>query len=292
MVHLTPGNVLFNLQDLRRYNKDDMYSFFGQPKTEPVRTVSGEPTGPETRRYIVKPIDFLASKVNFILPSVSLIDFDLSFLLSKPHNEAPGCPTMYVAPEVALGRPAGFASDVWALGCTIYELCHAVETFPLGRIHTFKGLFKEITKMIGYPPQSWGPILFNDFGYPTKDPDEGEPLDEVDDMMSIRELVEMLQDPWPEASLNNLDEFPEGFLGIFYKPAAAHAMSKKMGLGTEHITRREADQLTDLLGRMFVYEPAKRARVDEIMDHPWFDFEKLPEGQSIIGLPEDENAGI
>jgi NIMA (never in mitosis gene a)-related kinase len=29
----------------------------------------------------------------------------------------------YMSPEVALKRPYGKASDVWALGCVLYEMC-------------------------------------------------------------------------------------------------------------------------------------------------------------------------
>ena len=57
--------------------------------------------------------------------TVKLGDFGISKVLESTQeiaNTVVGTP-YYMSPEVCENKPFSFKSDVWALGCVLYELC-------------------------------------------------------------------------------------------------------------------------------------------------------------------------
>eukprot|EP00741_Cyanophora_paradoxa_P020259 tig00021238_g19553.t1 len=63
---------------------------------------------------------------------------------------------IYISPEVSAGRPYNEASDVWALGCTLYELAALRHAFGAANKHALfaaiqKGAYKPISKR--YSPE-------------------------------------------------------------------------------------------------------------------------------------------
>ena len=67
---------------------------------------------------------------------VQLNDFNLSSLILRPHCLIPR-PIAYTsthrAPEIWQGKCWGFAADIWALGCTFYEMVYGSSLFPSQR---------------------------------------------------------------------------------------------------------------------------------------------------------------
>jgi len=66
----------------------------------------------------IKPQNILLSEDN----RVKLSDFGLRqvFIQEELANDSP----CYKSPEVLEGKPYSKSSDVWALGCVLYELCY------------------------------------------------------------------------------------------------------------------------------------------------------------------------
>lgn len=63
--------------------------------------------------------------------TVKLGDFGISKVLENTGNVAMtvvGTP-YYMSPEVCQNQPYTFKSDVWALGCVLYELCTLKHAF-------------------------------------------------------------------------------------------------------------------------------------------------------------------
>jgi serine/threonine protein kinase len=61
---------------------------------------------------------------------VKIVDFGVSKILHDGHSEIVGSPA-YIAPEIIREKSlfayfscVGFASDIWSLGMTVYELIH------------------------------------------------------------------------------------------------------------------------------------------------------------------------
>jgi serine/threonine-protein kinase SRPK3 len=291
---------VFRVVEFDRYTEDDIYRLFGKPETGPLETESGETPGAEAPRYIVKSLDFLSSETDIISNDISLIDFDQAFLVSSPPGKMLATPMEFLAPEVAVGRPASPASDVWALGCSIVRLRDREGLFSAYDITSPAELMRGIIQALGDMPTSWEDTLFDSDGQPTKDPAKGKPVWKFTDKQPIKERVYRIWDnPSSRASKStkalavsqgeNLDQvldweshkpYPRCFLPKFWKPTAIkvgdvylsgnHDESDNLLEALPKIPEDEAALLYDLLSKIFVYEPSERVSVEKLLDHPWF----------------------
>jgi serine/threonine protein kinase len=291
---------VFRLVEFDRYTEDDIYRLFGKPETAPLETASGETPGPEAPRYIVKTLDFLSSEKDIISNDISLIDFDQAFLASSPPENMLATPIEYLAPEVAVGRLASPASDVWALGCSITRLRSGEGLFSAYDITSPADLMRAITRALGDMPASWEDTLFDLDGQPTKDPAKGIPPWKDTDKRPIKEWVHRIWDkPSGRASESKkvpaatrgeyIDKiwdrerhypYPRCFLPKYWKPTAIRVGDIYLrGYNDESddlletlpkIPEDEATLLYDLLSKIFVYEPGERVSARELLNHPWF----------------------
>ncbi|KAF2964201.1 hypothetical protein GQX73_g9374 [Xylaria multiplex] len=290
---VTTANILFTLPNVGNLEEADIYRLFGSPKTGELETESGEPTGPEAPRYIVKALDFLSSSSNIIGQDVKLVDFDQSFAISSPPKRMIGTPVEFLAPEVAVGLPASPASDIWALGCCIYRLRSGGNPFSNYEINCPAELMRTIFQTLGELPLEWRDTLWDDEGQPTKDPNKGALVEPWEDEQPLRDLVYRIWDQpdgdvvktgrtWPERPIQGDEhmQFSPSFWNIIWKPTAVKIDNVYLeGYEDEteelleqmpKITEPEATLLHDLLAKIFVYDPKVRPTANEILNHPWF----------------------
>src|ERR1700712_3434731 len=80
---------------------------------------------------------------------IQLGDFGISKALTGSHDFASTCigTPYYMSPELFKNRPYNHKSDVWALGCILYELCTMRHAFDA---QSLNGLAQKIMKG-GYP---------------------------------------------------------------------------------------------------------------------------------------------
>ncbi|KAG4428671.1 hypothetical protein IFR05_015846 [Cadophora sp. M221] len=205
--YLTTANIMFRVEEFDCYTENDIYRLFGKPETGSLETESGETPGAEAPRYIVKSLDFLSSETDIISNDISLIDFDQAFLVSSPPGEMLATPIEFLAPEVAVGRPASPASDVWALGCSIVRLRSGEGLFSAYDITSQADLMRGIIQALGDMPASWEDSLFDSDGQPTKDPAKGKPVWKFTDKRPIKEQIYRIWDNpsnWPSKSTKPL----------------------------------------------------------------------------------------
>ncbi|KAH6854697.1 kinase-like domain-containing protein [Chaetomium sp. MPI-CAGE-AT-0009] len=302
---VTTSNIAFCLSDIDRYTEHHLSNLFGTPEKAPLETESGEEPGPEAPRYIVRPIDFLASEDDIISWDIQLLDFDQSFPVSSPPKDMLGTPVELLAPEVAVGLSASPASDVWALGCSIYRLRSGEGPFSSIDVWTPQDVISLITRTLGAMPDSWQHILFDHQGQPTRDPSKGTPLAKSTDRRPLRDLVYNIYDKpengvvetcrirpehevWDE---NDNVPYPPCFADMVWKPKATKIDNVYLhgyDDGTDElleampkIPETEAALLYDLLSKVFVYDPAERITAEEMLSHPWFHIDRadlLPHG--------------
>jgi serine/threonine protein kinase len=300
---VTTANILFCLEDFDRLGEDDIYHLFGRPKTGELETQSGETAGPEAPRYIVEALDFMSSPFNIISHDIKLIDFDQCFPVQSPPKEMLGIPPENLAPEVAVGQPAGPPSDIWALGCCIFRLRSGEGPFENHfDVTSPVDLMRYIVKTLGDMPPEWQDILWDDEGQPTKDPNKGHAFWKSEGAKPLKEMVYKIWDE-PEgraiqtgAVRPNLERgkrgheeehepFPPCFVDMVWKPSAVSIDDVYLYSYNEEylelleecpkIQNREAALLYDLMSKIFVYDPKSRLTARELLCHPWFHIEGL-----------------
>ena len=292
---VTTGNILFTLQGFDHLNDAGIYRLFGPPVTQELELESGEQTGPEAPRYLVKALDFLSLDSNFISSNTILVDFDQSFPISSPPKKMLGTPAEFLAPEVAVGLPPGPASDVWALGCCLFRLRGGLGPFSAFEVDCPVELVRIVEQTLGDRPAEWGDTLWDDFGYPTKNPRKGRHVAKLGEKRSLRDLVYKIWDDQPEGNVVNTgvpgcqkrlyisednEPFPPCFGNMIWKPTAVKVdnvyiygfddESDAMLDAMPKIAEHEAALLYDLLSKIFVYDAKQRPTAKEILDHPWF----------------------
>lgn len=83
---------------------------------------------------------------------IRLGDFGIAKVLDSTRDFANTCigTPYYMSPEIFKYKPYSFKSDVWALGCVLYEMCNLRHAFDA---QTLNGLAVKILKG-KYPPIS------------------------------------------------------------------------------------------------------------------------------------------
>lgn len=73
-------------------------------------------------------------------------DFDDVFQRNVT-NEAGGSP-IYMAPETLIHKNFSFSSDIWALGCILYELCTLQPSFGSVQVGPFELIDTEFNSLV------------------------------------------------------------------------------------------------------------------------------------------------
>lgn len=111
---------------LNSLSVDEIYDRFGVPDPNPVVRVDGNPLSPGVPSHIFTPIQSEYKTENIELEEAKLLlnDFGTSFRPSEKSRFESFAP-MSVCPPEALFEPdvpLSFASDIWSLGCAIFQL--------------------------------------------------------------------------------------------------------------------------------------------------------------------------
>ncbi|KAK9255338.1 kinase-like domain-containing protein [Lipomyces tetrasporus] len=151
---LSTSNVLIQLAHVDAWSDQDVYELLGSPVTDRVRLFSGElnnmTSAPE---YLVAPANLPNLESKWLAEKILLVDFGQSFMLQQPHNDV-GFTMSYCAPEVYFDGKRTVWSDIWALGCMIFEIragCQLFESF-LGGPHE---VILQIVETLGKLPEPW-----------------------------------------------------------------------------------------------------------------------------------------
>lgn len=199
----------------------------------------------------------------WILEDILVIDFGQSFLITNPPPDGVETPMGYCAPELIFDNKASIWSDIWALGCTIFEIRAGAELFE----NFFGGpneILRQMMQTLGRLPEPWWRrwedryLFFDDTGKPKETLPNELPL-AVENPLGKQIQDIGGQDGSSEDENNNAND-PE---------ATLHLMESK---GTR-LSDAEVDSMEDLLGSILNYEPTQRKPVEVIAKHPWFTIE-------------------
>ena len=260
-VHLdiTLPNVLLKLNSIDEWTEEEIYERLGEPRTEIPRTSPESNVGESAPRYIVEAA--AAPDERFLKEDAFLIDLGVSFLFDTlPSPEDIGVPLMYRAPEVMFEEKYDHFSDVWSLGCLLFEIRAGT---PL--ISSFVGAFDDIVRQWvqtkGRLPSPWWESwdaraeYFDERGKPL-----AEPVNRIN-MAVEYTLAEKIAEIGTEDGGGDSEEDSED------TPAALQP--SMLELAGERVPQAEASDMEDLLDKILQWKPEERLSCEEILKHPW-----------------------
>ncbi|KAI6772986.1 hypothetical protein HG530_003944 [Fusarium avenaceum] len=236
-----PSNILVKLANMDHLSEHELLSQIGQPSEITVKTESGEEIPSSCPKYLVQPADITRLSNEFLTDEICVIDFGESYKFSSPPKDL-GIPENYLPPEVLLELPdaIGPACDLWALGCTLFEIREQLPLFYM--IYDKDELLSEMVRFFGKLPDDWWAKWEAREDYFDHD---GKWLREEED--------------WSlEVALS--------------KPIEIFEMGNKGKKGpTKSLQTPEGEQklLADLLYQIFQYDPRKRISAEEVLRHEW-----------------------
>jgi serine/threonine-protein kinase SRPK3 len=146
------SNVLFRVSDeVHKWSVHDVYQILGRPEMEKVVTRNGSPPGPFAPWQIVAPINFppftserTSSSSILVNPSSRIVRLRITH---------PPCQSI-ISPEAFFDSKISFASDVWALACTIFEIRAGSPLFD-SFLSSDTLILKQIVETLGRFPEPW-----------------------------------------------------------------------------------------------------------------------------------------
>lgn len=186
---------------------------------------------------------------------VKLGDFGIAKTLEHTGDMAKtaiGTP-LYCSPEICVGKKYNAKSDIWSLGCVLYELC------SLKRPFTGKSVGEIMRNVIGKTPKPIPTVFSNELQelctkMLRKNPDERPTINEILQMPLIRnKAVALLGKTLAGAELNHgvfhgekAGKTPENYVEeVEYKLTGEKSSEKKAGI--YKVMKRMADNLQQII---------------------------------------------
>ncbi|KAM0558376.1 hypothetical protein ACHAPJ_005070 [Fusarium lateritium] len=259
---ITPSNILHHVQNLDGLSEEELIQILGNPVRNPVVKLDGsghdEPSVPQ---YLIYPVKWENVSTDYISRQSCLVDFGESFVVTNP-PEYIGIPGSYRAPELILENSIGCAADLWALGCTLFE------------IRTGRGLYKPfdddddsyliaMVEVLGILPEPWWSSNWEDRRTFWKDEpaENGLAVHPNKPTFIPVEGVKRRVHPSVAEGARSLKE--KLAPGVWYIAAPEETMHRP-------ISEREMDVFADLLGRLLRFSPEDRESAASIARHEWF----------------------
>ena len=269
VLDITPNNVLHRISGLDGLDEDEVLQILGSPVVNPVLNASKEchyeSTAPQ---YLVYPVSWWDVGTQFISKDSCLINLGESFEISQPPNDL-GIPGPYRSPELILDKEAGFGSDIWALGCSLFEIRTGRKLFS--SFMNDNDYLDAIVQVLCKLPEPWWSMTWEDRRRSIRN--------EVDEQGLAVDTLE--SEPGKDA----LGEKESVITSTVHQSVTSHARSLKdmiaPGLwymsdrypdGDHHrdIPQTEQELFVDLLGRLLEYKRENRISAKYAINHEWF----------------------
>ena len=259
---LSASNVLCHFDAIQFWSEEEVYKHLGEPCLLRFSDCQQE-SEVNTPAALVEHADLSQAFREYITGdlSISIIDFGQAFRLSEG-GEA-GTPYAYCSPELLFGRKSTALSDVWALGCCIFEIRGSEQLFEsFGGGGNPNGITRQVVQMFGKLPEplwtEWDVErrqLFDEDGEPRTDWDHGIAL-------AVKfPLEEAIQD------IGTGEKYGTDAAG---GSTLSSTSCWKPPQPPPRVAGVEARDLADLLLKTLRLKPEERMQAEAVLEHVWF----------------------
>lgn len=273
----TANNVLQRVVGLDGLSERDLLEVIGNPTTTPLVTGSDEPhqlpTAPE---YVVYPIRWEEVDPSHFSNETCVVDLGEAFKVNNPPSDI-GIPQPYRSPELLLEKSGptivGFGCDLWALGCTLFEIRTGRKLFNLFDDDDDSYL-DAMVSILGRMPEPWWSTTWEARKRIWRDePDElGHAVPVKEHSMQVGDLSS------PTYKSTTHPSVAEGArsLGDMLAPGVWYMDTAKRQEDTHRdIAHHEKVLFADLLSLFLKWQPQERIRAKEALNHDWFHADKV-----------------
>lgn len=154
-VDFTAANILLRLANMDQWTLKELYIRLGVPQKQALPPVGPAVTKSSPPDYTVIAIDMEQVDPRWLSDEIMIIDFGIAFLTEHSSPNI-GTPKSYCAPEFLFDEPRSISSDIWALGCTIFEIRTGSHMFKYKqRTPTRNQSIIAMVKLLGKLPDKW-----------------------------------------------------------------------------------------------------------------------------------------
>ncbi|OIW29097.1 kinase-like protein [Coniochaeta ligniaria NRRL 30616] len=264
---LTPINILHRISGLDGLSEDALLKTLGEPRRNKIYhrdSESDNHDNPSAPQYLVYPIDWHAVDSKYISSDPCVIDFGESFTASQPPEQL-GIPGPYRSPELILEHKAGYGSDLWALGCTLFEIRTGRRLFDMFDDEDDVYL-DAIVEVLGKMPEPWWSTTWAERKrlYEDQADESGKAIavgdEEQHDVMGVNVTV---HPSVAQVARSLMDKLAPGLWHL----------SDERDCHRE-VSYRERELFADLLGKLLTYAPEERISAEDALQHDWFKYEE------------------
>lgn len=220
------------------------------------------PTAPP---YLVYPVSWSSVDKHYLSNRPCATDFGEAFKCTEPPKEL-GIPPPYRAPELFLEKDrldlAGFSTDLWALGCTLFEIRTGRKLFsPFD--DDDDSCLDAMVEILGIMPEPWWSTTWEGRAQVYAD----EP-DELGRAVFVRkeeqrgEAAKTTYHPSVAQGARSLQE--KLAAGVWYMSSDAPDATHR------DIPSVETVLFADLLGQLLRWRPEERMSAEKLLSHEWF----------------------
>ncbi|EPE32977.1 Protein kinase-like (PK-like) [Glarea lozoyensis ATCC 20868] len=251
---VTASNILIRLdKSIDTWSQEDVYERLGLPIKDEIGTISGSAPGASAPKYIVEPCSLLNPQL--LSEDILLADFGCAFPSNNPPSNPDeiGLTMSYSAPEVIFDSKMSVYSDIWALGCVLFEIRSGAQLFG-DWIGTKDDILRQMIQAFGKLPEPWWSLWDQRGAFFD---DNGEPRTTWDDGIARATKFE-LNDMIAEIGAEDEEEDdPERPCAVMLEPNGVT------------VPEEEASQMKDLLEKILKWIPEERISIKEIAKHSW-----------------------
>lgn len=256
---LTPANILQHLSGLDGLPEEKVLEVLGKPNTTDVVDAAGQRYQPSTAPpYFVYPVSWRSVDKQYFSIRPYVTDFGEAFKCTDPPEEL-GIPPPYRPPELFLEKDwrnlAGFSTDLWALGCTLFEIRTGRKLFsPFD--DDDDSYLDAMVEILGIMPEPWWSTTWEGRAQVYAD----EP-DELGRAVFVRE-----EEQRDEAKTTDHPSVAQGARSLQEKVAAGvwYMYDDAPEATHREIPSVETKLFADLLGQLLRWKPEERVGAEKL----------------------------